>query len=89
MADWNGVVGTITFERRVFIAHLAAIVNRMSKHRRENESIPLTVQSISAFVTECAREFDLNNDEQMLLLRFVVNSGGDFKALLESGNPPA
>lgn len=64
--------GVVTMARRELVAKLAAIINRMSHSKRADEAVEPTVHRISAFITECGKEFDLMNSEQLLFLKFVV-----------------
>lgn len=73
---------TITLGRRELIAKLAAIVNRMTHNSKEDEAVQPTVHRISAFITECGKEFDLSNEEQLLFLKFVVLENQSAEELL-------
>lgn len=75
--------GSVTFGRRELVARLASIVNRLQASRREGEHIITSVTSIAAFITECGREFDLSNDEQMLFLKFVACGDQTYEQLLK------
>lgn len=74
-----------SLERKTLIAHLAAIGNRIAKHNRRagDTHTPMTISRISDFITECAREFDFSNDEQMLMLKFVVSECTTVKELFK------
>lgn len=64
----------IILTRLQLIAKLAAIVNRQVAATAGDEvHHKVSVKRISNFVTECALEFDLSNDEQLLFLKFIVS----------------
>lgn len=67
-----------TFTREELIAHLAAIGNRINKAEGA-----VTIQRISKYITECADEFNLTNEEQQMFLRCIVNGSTDHKELLK------
>jgi hypothetical protein len=81
----NGASGAITLGRKELVAKLAAIGNRLAKHhsRKGEEGSPITVQRIASYITECDREFDLTNDEQMLFLKFIVSGIESAEELLK------
>ena len=68
----TGASGNITLGRRELIAKLAAVANRMQNSRRADEALQPSVHRISAYITECGKEFDLSNDEQLLFLKYIV-----------------
>lgn len=76
--------GTFTVDRKVLVAKLAAMGNRLARYnRRADEAMPLTVGRVAHYITECAKEFDLSNDEQMLMLRYIACERLTYTELLE------
>lgn len=74
---------TVTMTRKELIAKLAAVANRLQHSRREDEAMVPTVHRISAFITECGKEFDLSNSEQLLFLKFIVHGSESAEDLLK------
>jgi hypothetical protein len=72
--------GICTFTREELVAHLAAAGNRI----RRKEGSSLGVQRIANYITECATEFNLSNEEQQTFLKMIANGSGDYKELLRS-----
>jgi hypothetical protein len=65
--------GIITFGRKELVAHLAAIANRLANNEMKGGgAVQPSVYRISSYITECGKEFDLTNAEQLLFLKFIV-----------------
>lgn len=77
--------GGIILGRRELIAKLAAVANRIAAHnqRAGEEGVNVTVNRVASFVTECGKEFELTNEEQMLFLKFIVCGDTNAEELLK------
>jgi hypothetical protein len=68
----------ISMTKIELIAHLAAVGNRI-----QGKEGPLSIQRIANYITECADEFNLSNEEQQLFLKFIASGSTDYKELLK------
>lgn len=65
--------------RTELVAHLAAIGNRIQRTQG-----PIPISRIADYITQCANEFNLNNEEQQMFLKFIANGNTDYTELLKT-----